>query len=231
MSSILDHCRVIHHFSILFQSCALALILLSRSLGLPLSVPCSASALFLLNSNSQVHGHVQWNVAEQKIHFPALQALEGLRGAMGEGCAAVAEHASAASAAAAQDLAEQCAAVLKQLRGITATYRMTTRPAPTKASHYVASILAPLGAFLNGDPARRLSPDARAQIVQVRPDRGRPHAVITCRLLVFVAFLQSGRGTEPPRSLFVLCNMTCARSPILRGFLKAAGCPVMYIAC
>ncbi len=44
---------------------------------------------------------------------------------------------------------------------------MTTRPAPTKASHYVAGILSGLRSFLDGQAAGRLSPDARAEIAQV----------------------------------------------------------------
>ena len=44
---------------------------------------------------------------------------------------------------------------------------MTTRPAPTKASHYVAGILSGLRSFLDGDAAGRLSPDARTEIAQV----------------------------------------------------------------
>ncbi len=60
------------------------------------------------------------------------------------------------------------AGALLQLRGIVTTYRMTTRPVPTKASHYVGGVLAPLQAFLDGSPARRLAPGARADVVQVR---------------------------------------------------------------
>lgn len=44
---------------------------------------------------------------------------------------------------------------------------MTTRPAPTKASHYVAGILSGLRSFLDGDAAGRLSPEARTEIAQV----------------------------------------------------------------
>lgn len=41
-------------------------------------------------------------------------------------------------------IADKCLETLKQLRGITATYRMTNKPLPTKASHFVPAILNPL---------------------------------------------------------------------------------------
>ena len=41
-------------------------------------------------------------------------------------------------------IADKCLETLKQLRGITATYRMTNKPLPTKASHFVPTILSPL---------------------------------------------------------------------------------------
>ncbi len=37
----------------------------------------------------------------------------------------------------ADDVVEKCVAVVKQLKGITATYRMTTKGPPTRHSHYV----------------------------------------------------------------------------------------------
>mmetsp|Transcript_36950 Transcript_36950/g.104270 ORF Transcript_36950/g.104270 Transcript_36950/m.104270 type:complete len:768 (-) Transcript_36950:202-2505(-) len=43
--------------------------------------------------------------------------------------------------------ADKCVQVLKQLRGITATYRLTTRPMPTRPSHYVAGVLVALRQF------------------------------------------------------------------------------------
>ncbi|EXC04126.1 Conserved oligomeric Golgi complex subunit 2 [Morus notabilis] len=42
---------------------------------------------------------------------------------------------------------------LRQLKGITATYRMTNKPIPTRHSPYVAAVLRPLEAFLRGDRA------------------------------------------------------------------------------
>jgi hypothetical protein len=45
-------------------------------------------------------------------------------------------------------VAGKCVEVLRQLRGITATYRMTNKPLPTRHSHFVPGVLAPLKAFV-----------------------------------------------------------------------------------
>ncbi|XP_059657391.1 conserved oligomeric Golgi complex subunit 2-like [Cornus florida] len=42
---------------------------------------------------------------------------------------------------------------LRQLKGITATYRMTNKPLPVRHSPYVVWILRPLKAFLDGERA------------------------------------------------------------------------------
>ncbi|GHP03388.1 hypothetical protein PPROV_000214300 [Pycnococcus provasolii] len=63
-------------------------------------------------------------------------------------------------------LATKCCGMLKQLRGITATYRMTNKPAPERASHYVPSVLAPLRTFVTETaiPAK-LTEAAKATLV------------------------------------------------------------------
>lgn len=43
-----------------------------------------------------------------------------------------------------EEVVDTCAPMVKQLRGITATYRMTSKGPPVRHSHYVNSILAPL---------------------------------------------------------------------------------------
>lgn len=43
---------------------------------------------------------------------------------------------------------------LRQLRGITATFRMTNKPLPVRHSPYVVGLLRPVKAFLEGDKAR-----------------------------------------------------------------------------
>lgn len=55
-----------------------------------------------------------------------MQALEGVRAALQEGSAAVAAQAAGVVQAVIADLAEHCSGVLKQLRGIIATYRCPT---------------------------------------------------------------------------------------------------------
>ncbi|CAL8471248.1 g10790 [Coccomyxa elongata] len=98
--------------------------------------------------------------------FLTPEASEGVRAALLEGASSVASQAAALVRAVIEELTETCSAVLKQLRGITATYRMTTRPAPTKASHYVAAILSALRTFLDGEAAARLGPEARSEIAE-----------------------------------------------------------------
>ncbi|XP_010536632.1 PREDICTED: conserved oligomeric Golgi complex subunit 2 [Tarenaya hassleriana] len=55
---------------------------------------------------------------------------------------------------------------LRQLKGITATYRMTNKPLPTRHSPYVTGILRPLKAFLDGDKASNyLTPETRQELL------------------------------------------------------------------
>jgi conserved oligomeric Golgi complex subunit 2 len=44
----------------------------------------------------------------------------------------------------------RCAAALQQVKGVTATYRMTSKGPPTRHSHYAATVLAPLAELLGG---------------------------------------------------------------------------------
>ncbi|XP_057460047.1 LOW QUALITY PROTEIN: conserved oligomeric Golgi complex subunit 2-like [Actinidia eriantha] len=56
---------------------------------------------------------------------------------------------------------------LRQLKGITATYRMTNKPLPVRHSPYVSGVLRPLKAFLDGERAATyLASDIRDKIVQ-----------------------------------------------------------------
>jgi hypothetical protein len=61
---------------------------------------------------------------------------------------------------------EKCVEVLKQMRGITATYRMTNKPLPSRHSHFVPSILAPLKAFVSSDRTHGMSSLAQGNLVQ-----------------------------------------------------------------
>ncbi|GAX80853.1 hypothetical protein CEUSTIGMA_g8288.t1 [Chlamydomonas eustigma] len=58
----------------------------------------------------------------------------------------------------ADEVAERCVGVVKQLKGITATYRMTTKGPPTRHSHYVTGALAPLRSVLDSERCRTLLP-------------------------------------------------------------------------
>ncbi|KAJ7556196.1 hypothetical protein O6H91_05G073700 [Diphasiastrum complanatum] len=62
-------------------------------------------------------------------------------------------------------LAEKCVEVLRQLKGITATYRMTNKPLPTRHSPYVSGVLQPLKAFLDGERASYLKANTRAEFI------------------------------------------------------------------
>ncbi|KAJ7956061.1 conserved oligomeric Golgi complex subunit 2 [Quillaja saponaria] len=52
-----------------------------------------------------------------------------------------------------ESLVEKSVGDLRQLKGITATYRMTNKPLPVRHSPYVSGILRPLKAFLDGERA------------------------------------------------------------------------------
>ncbi|XP_073015314.1 conserved oligomeric Golgi complex subunit 2-like isoform X1 [Primulina eburnea] len=52
-----------------------------------------------------------------------------------------------------ETLVEKSVEDLRQLKGITATYRMTNKPLPVRHSPYVSGILRPLKAFLEGERA------------------------------------------------------------------------------
>ncbi|TYI56147.1 hypothetical protein E1A91_D11G189600v1 [Gossypium mustelinum] len=55
---------------------------------------------------------------------------------------------------------------LRQLKGITATYRMTNKPLPVRHSPYVAGVLRPLKTFLDGEQATKyLTNDARNSLL------------------------------------------------------------------
>jgi conserved oligomeric Golgi complex subunit 2 len=56
---------------------------------------------------------------------------------------------------------ERCTEALNQLKGITATFRMTNKPTPSKHSHFVPMLLQPLSKFCEeSQRTRRLSPVA-----------------------------------------------------------------------
>ncbi|KAF5730942.1 conserved oligomeric Golgi complex subunit 2 isoform X2 [Tripterygium wilfordii] len=63
-------------------------------------------------------------------------------------------------------LVEKSAEDLRQLKGITATYRMTNKPLPVRHSPYVSGILRPVKAFLDGERATTyLTKETRNEIL------------------------------------------------------------------
>ena len=82
----------------------------------------------------------------------------------------VAQAAPAADAITSQ-LAERCSAGLKAVRAIQTTYRMVSRPMPTRHSHYVPGVLTPLRC----GPGRHC-PLSAAEAPHVRRCAGAPQA-------------------------------------------------------
>ncbi|KAG4933058.1 hypothetical protein AAZX31_17G125200 [Glycine max] len=54
-----------------------------------------------------------------------------------------------------ESLVEKSVEDLRQMKGITATYRMTNKPLPVRHSPYISGVLRPLKAFLGGERATR----------------------------------------------------------------------------
>lgn len=65
-----------------------------------------------------------------------------------------------------ESLVEKCVEDLRQIKGITATYRMTNKPIPVRHSAYASAILRPLKAFLDGERATTyLSNEVRQKLL------------------------------------------------------------------
>eukprot|EP00262_Sarcandra_glabra_P009149 TRINITY_DN2317_c0_g1_i1.p1 TRINITY_DN2317_c0_g1~~TRINITY_DN2317_c0_g1_i1.p1 ORF type:complete len:183 (-),score=33.22 TRINITY_DN2317_c0_g1_i1:52-567(-) len=62
-------------------------------------------------------------------------------------------------------LVEKSVEDLRQLKGITATYRMTNKPLPVRHSPYVSGVLRPLKAFLDGERSAYLAREARNELL------------------------------------------------------------------
>ena len=118
--------------------------------------------------------------------------------------AALDEAASALEAAGAllagsvaDSLVERCCEVLKQLRGITATYRMTNKPPPTRHSHFVPGILGPLKAR----PPSFFSSAAAAAWIDTTPSRA-PLALLFLAQPFFIAGLFGHRARRAALGLW-----------------------------
>ncbi|KAK4264502.1 hypothetical protein QN277_025666 [Acacia crassicarpa] len=65
-----------------------------------------------------------------------------------------------------ESLVEKSVEDLRQMKGITATYRMTNKPLPVRHSPYVSGVLRPLKAFLDGERAATyLAGEARNKVL------------------------------------------------------------------
>ncbi|GBF98792.1 hypothetical protein Rsub_11374 [Raphidocelis subcapitata] len=102
---------------------------------------------------------------QQLLQGPLLQRLRALMAGLPSEAGGRVDEAFARAAAqigdasdevlraAAEEVADRCVAVVRQLKGITATYRMTSKGPPTRHSHYVSGVLAPLAAALDAAAA------------------------------------------------------------------------------
>ncbi|XP_004515820.1 conserved oligomeric Golgi complex subunit 2 [Cicer arietinum] len=65
-----------------------------------------------------------------------------------------------------ESLVEKSVEDLRQMKGITATYRMTNKPLPVRHSPYVSGVLRPLKAFLDGErTSRYLASETKNEIL------------------------------------------------------------------
>ena len=65
----------------------------------------------------------------------------------------------------ASDVVRRCAVALGQLKGVTATFRMTNKPMPEKPSHFAAGVVEPLRRFAESEAMRRASAATRRAVV------------------------------------------------------------------
>nr|GMD95962.1 conserved oligomeric Golgi complex subunit 2 [Ipomoea batatas]GMD97251.1 conserved oligomeric Golgi complex subunit 2 [Ipomoea batatas]GMD99969.1 conserved oligomeric Golgi complex subunit 2 [Ipomoea batatas]GME12405.1 conserved oligomeric Golgi complex subunit 2 [Ipomoea batatas]GME15996.1 conserved oligomeric Golgi complex subunit 2 [Ipomoea batatas] len=64
-------------------------------------------------------------------------------------------------------IVERAVEDIRQLKGITATYRMTNKPLPVRHSPYVSGLLRPLKTFLDGERATTyLTKELRYELLQ-----------------------------------------------------------------
>ncbi|CAN1129922.1 Conserved oligomeric Golgi complex subunit 2 [Linum perenne] len=81
---------------------------------------------------------------------------------------------------------------LKQLKGITATYRMTNKPLPVRHSPYVSGLLRPLKDFLQGERATTyLSDEARKELLV-----GTAITITDCYSKLAIELVSLARKTE-----------------------------------
>ena len=67
----------------------------------------------------------------------------------------------------ASDVVRRCAVALGQLKGVTATFRMTNKPMPTKPSHFANGVVEPLRRFAESGAVREASAPTRRALVDL----------------------------------------------------------------
>lgn len=124
-----------------------------------------------------------------------------------------------------ETLADKCVEVLKQAKGITATYRMTNKPPPTRHSAYVSIVLQPLRAFLDGDRIIYLKEEARKELlgtvvekINTRYDEQARDIITTARKTESTlarfrqgAARQRGAGADPSENSVSDTDKICAQ--------------------
>eukprot|EP00798_Chlamydomonas_sp_ICE-L_P020242 gene20242-26993_t len=124
-------------------------------------IPAMASQLSMLPTEVLAQMEGAFTGMASSVTSQAQALLEAMSADVVYKCAHVAQALLEAMSA---DVVEKCVHVVKQLKGITATYRMTTKGPPTRHSHYVMGVMAPLRSFLDSDRLQRLSPAALSSL-------------------------------------------------------------------
>ena len=140
----------------------------SASTGLPTdwAVNASAEELVSLWCDTVALAAYLRGDAHRSLVLGAMRHVESAHGAVAAALDDVAGEilgaGAPAQAMAAVVVADRCMEVLRQIKGITATYRMTNKPAPTRHSHFVPGVTQPLRAILDGPRlSTSLSADAK----------------------------------------------------------------------
>eukprot|EP00198_Chlamydomonas_reinhardtii_P005891 XP_001695227.1 component of oligomeric golgi complex 2 [Chlamydomonas reinhardtii] len=161
------------YFSLLFQE--IAALVQARPVVLP-----PLTDRFLRLALQLAQRYATWEL--MAVVHDAEAAAEAVRSA-GRGLAA----------AVGEEAVERCVVVVRQLKGITATYRMTAKAPPSRASHYVGGVLTPLRALLEAAPVRRLAPELQQALLVLPVAEGvcARYAALAEELLVSVRKTES----------------------------------------
>lgn len=125
-----------------------------------------------------------WPEMQQRLSFLPTQVVDSIGSSFQEAQNSIKAQAGPVKDAIVSILLDRCLTVLRQLRGITATYRMTARPLPTRPSHYVGGVLQPLRAFLGTDAGKCLQPSAQQEVAEgVAATVSQQYAIMVSELL------------------------------------------------